>query len=134
MIFDAFMYLTFFLGQLVASPSMHGSIAQLVERVAVSWWCSHPSACDRKVHRSKLCRTAFLAFCLSSHASSISRQAPQADNSDGSPRHVTPHVSLPHFTHSRRTVGAGVWRANYMTISARASRTYGVRVRDSKKP
>ena len=26
---------------------------------------------------------------------------------------------------ARRTVGAGVWRANYMTISAWASRTYG---------
>ena len=25
----------------------------------------------------------------------------------------------------RRTVGAGVWRANYMTFSAWASRTYG---------
>ncbi len=26
---------------------------------------------------------------------------------------------------ARRTVGAGVWRANYMTISLWASRTYG---------
>ena len=26
---------------------------------------------------------------------------------------------------ARRTVAAGVWRANYMTISAWASRTYG---------
>jgi hypothetical protein len=26
---------------------------------------------------------------------------------------------------SNRTVAAGVWRANYMTISAWASRTYG---------